>query len=136
MSAAVPSYGTVEQGEQAKLGLEVAAGWEEAQRGRGGLNGGAEISACVPREGRSEILGGDRGEALRALGKEDLGCGAAAAARGEQGTGDGARLRGLTCEARLAGGGGHVRLAAERLTGGPVLSLSREDGARERVLLS
>jgi hypothetical protein len=45
------SNGEAEVRVRAKLGLEAAAGWEEAQRGRGRFKGGAEISACVPREG-------------------------------------------------------------------------------------
>ena len=36
------------------------------------------------REGCREIFGGDCGEALRALGKEALTCGAAASARGDR----------------------------------------------------
>ena len=48
------------------------------------LKGGAEPRHAGLREGRGEIFGGDCGEALRALGKEALTCGAAVSARGER----------------------------------------------------
>ena len=80
------------------------ARWSTAERGGGGarvwvgcrrkmgcmgqpgecLKGDARPRRAGLREGRGEIFGGDCGEALCALGKEALTCGATASARGER----------------------------------------------------